>query len=177
MSRWLTRVAWLLLPLALGACRDANLANLEQELEAMRANPGKVNLDPVPPVPSYDSVDYTFADERSPFQPRLPEPEVLSGGGGEDSDLAPDETRPREPLEAYDLGRLELVGTLKVGGQPSALIKAPDGKVHRLRTGNHMGSDFGRIIGITDTSVQLVEIVPTGRGGWIERSTQLALDD
>ncbi|QFU00465.1 Pilus assembly protein, PilP [Halomonas sp. THAF5a] len=177
MSRWWTRIAWLGLPLALGACSDANLASLEQELEAVRANPGTVSLEPVPPAPSYESVDYIFADERSPFQARLPEPDTLPGSGGEDGDLAPDETRPREPLEAYDLGQLELVGTLKVGGQPSALIKAPDGNVHRLRTGNRMGSDFGRIIGITDTTVQLVEIVPTGRGGWIERSTQLALDD
>ena len=93
------------------------------------------------------------------------------------SDLAPDESRPKEPLEAFDLSQLELVGTLTVGGQPSALIQAPDGQVHRLRTGNYMGSDFGRIIGITGASVQLVEIVPTGRGGWTERSTRLTLDD
>ena len=177
MNHWLTRGALLALLLALGACRDANLAGLERELESMRVNPGDVVLEPVPPVPSYVSVDYYFADERSPFQARLPEPESQPDDEGGSSDLAPDESRPREPLEAYDLGQLELVGTLTVGGQPSALIKAPDGKMHRLRTGNHMGSDYGRIIGITNASVQLVEIVPTGRSGWIERSTQIALDD
>ncbi|MEQ6918518.1 pilus assembly protein PilP [Halomonas aquatica] len=177
MNRWLTRGPLLALLFALGACSDANLSGLEQELVSMRTDPGEVTLEPVPPMPTYASVDYYFADERSPFQARLPEPEDRPGGGGVNTDLAPDETRPREPLEAYDLSQLELVGTLTVGGEPSALIKAPEGKVHRLRTGNHMGSDFGRIIGITDASVQLVEIVPTGRGGWIERSTQLALNN
>ncbi|WP_280552811.1 pilus assembly protein PilP [Halomonas sp. 25-S5] len=176
MTHWLTRGALMALLLALGACRDANLPTLERELEAMRVDPGQVDLEPVPPMPTYTSVDYDFADERSPFQARLPEPEELPGGGA-DSDLAPDESRPKEPLEAYDLSELELVGTLTVGGQPSALIQAPDGKVHRLHTGNHLGSDFGRIIGITGASVQLVEIVPTGRGGWTERGTRLTLDD
>ncbi|MFO8046328.1 MAG: pilus assembly protein PilP, partial [Halomonas sp.] len=92
-------------------------------------------------------------------------------------ELAPDLTRPREPLEAFNLGQLDLVGTLTSGGQPSALVRSPSGTVHRLRVGNHMGSDFGRIISITSSSVQLIEVVPTGRGGWIERTTQLTLND
>lgn len=176
MTHGLTRVAWVALLFTLGACRDANLPELERDLEAMRADPGQVELEPVPPPPTYISVSYDYADERSPFQARLPEPEELPGGGA-DSGISPDESRPKEPLEAYDLSELELVGTLKVEGQPFALIQAPDGKVHRLRIGNHMGSDFGRIIGITDSSVQLVEIVPTGRGGWTERGTRLTLDN
>ncbi|MBB3183802.1 type IV pilus assembly protein PilP [Halomonas fontilapidosi] len=176
MKHWLTRVALLALLLALGACRDANLPALERELEAMRVDPGEVDLEPVPPMPTYTSVDYQFADERSPFQARPPEPEELPGMGA-DSNVAPDESRPKDPLEAYDLSQLELVGTLTVGGQPSALVQSPEGQVHRLRTGDHMGSDFGRIIGITESSVQLVEIVPTGRGGWTERSTRLTLKD
>lgn len=176
MTHWLIRGALVTMLLTLGACRDADLTGLERELEGMRVDPGEVTLEPVPPMPTYTSVDYKFADERSPFQARKPEAEEVSGGGP-DSGLAPDESRPKEPLEAYDLGELELVGTLTVGGEPSALIKAPDGKVHRLQVGNHMGTDFGRIIGITGASVQLVEIVPTGRGGWTERSTRLTLDN
>jgi len=176
MSVWLTRGALLAMLLMLGACRDADLPSLERQLEAMRVDPGEVDLAPVPPMPTYVSVDYRFADERSPFQARLEVTEDLPGDR-ENSDLAPDASRPKEPLEAYDLSELELVGTLTVGGRPSALIQAPDGNVYRLRAGNYMGSDFGRIIGITESSVQLVEIVPTGRGGWTERSTRLTLDD
>ncbi len=173
MTIWCRPLGLLLLALALGACRDAATGDLERELASLRADPGELTLEPLPPMPVFHSVDYRFADQRSPFQSRLPESRVLPEG---DVDLAPDTSRPREPLEAYELEQLNLVGTLTVGGTPSALVRAPDGNVHRLRVGDHLGSDFGRIVGITTASVQLVEIVPTGRGGWIERSTQLTLD-
>ncbi|ATJ84152.1 pilus assembly protein PilP [Halomonas beimenensis] len=173
MRNWLRIGALLPLALLLGACRDNDLDSLDRELAELRADPGELTLEPLPPMPVYRSVDYRHADQRSPFQARLPESRELPVG---DTDLAPDQTRPKEPLEAYNLDQLDLVGTLTVGGQPSALIKAPDGNVHRLRVGDRMGTDFGRIVGITEASVQLVEIVPTGRGGWIERSTLLSLD-
>ncbi|WP_016853495.1 pilus assembly protein PilP [Halomonas smyrnensis] len=173
MKSWGHGLALLGVVLSLGACRDADTGDLEQQLASLRADPGELALEPLPPMPVYHAVDYRFADQRSPFQVRLPESRTLPEG---DVDLAPDTSRPREPLEVYDLGQLDLVGTLTVGGAPSALVRAPDGNVHRLRVGDHMGSDFGRIVDITAASVQLVEIVPTGRGGWIERSTQLALD-
>ncbi|MCK2184606.1 pilus assembly protein PilP [Halomonas getboli] len=173
MMTWLRGAGLAGLVLMLGACGDANTGDLEQRLASLKADPGELTLDPLPPMPVYHSVDYRFADRRSPFQARLPESRDLPEG---DADLAPDTSRPREPLEAYDLGQLELVGTLTIDGAPSALVRAPGGNVHRLRVGDHMGSDFGRIVSITAASVQLVEIVPTGRGGWIERSTKLSLD-
>lgn len=173
MSGWQRLAALLALVPWLGACGEGETADLERRLDALRANPGDVTLTPLPPVPVYRSVDYRVADRRSPFQARQPESrEWPMGNAG----LAPDASRPREPLEAYDLEQLDLVGTLTVGGQASALIEAPDGNVHRLRVGDRLGTDHGRIVGIDEASVQLVEIVPTGRGGWIERSTQLSLD-
>lgn len=174
MNHWSSRMVLLSLALMLWGCSEANLPQLERELDAMRANPGQADLEPLPPMPSYVSVEYRFADERSPFQARMPEAEEVIGG---DTGLEPDFSRPKEPLEAFDLNQLELVGTLMVGGQPSALVKSPEGTVHRVRVGDHMGTDFGRIVGITNSSVQLVEIVPTGRGGWVERTTRLTLED
>ncbi|RTR03450.1 pilus assembly protein PilP [Halomonas nitroreducens] len=173
MRNWLRMGGALPVALVLSACGDPDLTGLERELAELRADPGALTLEPLPPMPVYRSVDYRFADARSPFQARLPESRELPAG---DVDLAPDMARPKDPLEAYHLDDLALVGTLMVGGQPSALVRAPTGNVHRLRVGDHMGSDFGRIVGITQASVQLVEIVPTGRGGWIERSTLLTLD-
>lgn len=174
MIRWPARSALVALLMALGACSDADLDTLERQLVSLQANPDAERLAALPPLPDYPAVAYRFAGERSPFQARLPQPETLPQG---EADLEPDRSRPREPLEAFDLSALDLVGTLSVGGRPSALVRAPDGTVHRLRVGNHLGSDFGRIVGITESSVQLVELVPTGRGGWVERSTRLTLDD
>ncbi|MFY0989420.1 pilus assembly protein PilP [Halomonas sp. C05BenzN] len=158
----------------LAGCADPQLGSLDRDLSAIRNDPGQVPRVELPEIPEYEPVPYDEADRRSPFIAQLPEAEQPPRGSEE---LAPDLERPREALEAYGLGELDLVGTLQVGGQPSALVRAPDGQVHRLRVGNHLGSDFGRIVSITEASVQLVEVVPTGRGGWIERSTRLTLDD
>lgn len=155
-------------------CADPRLGALDRELAGIRSDPGPTPDITLPEIPDYAPVAYDEADRRSPFIARLPEAEQSPRGSEE---LAPDLSRQREPLEAFDLGELALVGTLTQNGQPSALVRAPDGQVHRLRVGNYMGSDFGRIVGITSSTVQLVEVVSTGRGGWIERTTRLELDD
>ncbi|WP_230086176.1 pilus assembly protein PilP [Halomonas sp. 328] len=174
MNSILARGGGLLLLITLVGCGDPDIAGLDRQLAEIRANPGRLELSPLPDTPGYVAISYDQADRRSPFMARLPEPEGALAGGSED--LAPDMARAREPLERYPLDRLALVGTLSVGGQPSALVRAPDGEVHRLRNGNYLGTDFGRIVSITEASVQLVEVVPNGRGGWIERVRSLSLN-
>ncbi|RCV89219.1 pilus assembly protein PilP [Billgrantia montanilacus] len=173
-----TRRDWLaasgVLLLALSGCADPQLSSLDRELATIRANPGTPEPLQLPEVPSYEATPYQQGDRRSPFRPQLPEPEAVPVG---EAGLAPDTDRTREPLESYSLEELELVGVLAMGGKSNALIKAPDGEVHRLQIGRHMGRDHGRIVSITGSSVQLVELVPTGGGGWVERNTRIALDD
>lgn len=158
---------------ALMGCADPQLGSLDRDLSEIRNNPGQVERVALPEIPAYEPVPYDEAGQRSPFLPVMPEADVPLEGSDE---LAPDMSRPREALEAYGLNELDLQGILQVGGQPSALVRAPGGQVHRLRVGNYIGDDFGRIISITESSVQLIEVVPTGRGGWIERTTRLSLD-
>lgn len=164
---------WLVCVL-LTACADAEITQLDRELAALRSNPGEVSLPSLLPLPEVGRVTYDQASSRSPFLPERPEVETEPAGS---SELAPDLSRPPEPLEAYVLESLELVGTLNVGGRQSALVRAPDGQVHRLTIGNHLGTEFGRIVSITESSIQLVEVVATGQGGWIERSRQMTLDN
>ncbi|MCE8011110.1 pilus assembly protein PilP [Billgrantia desiderata] len=168
--RWLLALATLLL----AGCADPQLGELDRRLTDIRNDPGMPRPLEMPEVPDYAAVPYQASDRRSPFRPQLPEPEAAPRGS---SDLAPDPERAREPLEAYDLEALRLVGILTMGGQTNALVRAPGGEVHRLRTGNHLGRNHGRVVGITDSSVQLVELVPTGGGGWMERTARLALEE
>ena len=165
-----------LLALGMGlltACADPELRALEQELEEVRTDPGEVPRVELPEIPQIDRVAYTKSDDRSPFEPRRMQDQREVP---QTSELAPPPDRPREPLEAYDLSELDLVGTLTVGGEPSALVRGPDGKVHRVRIGNYMGLDHGRIVSITDASVVLVETV-LERNAWQERSRQIALGE
>ncbi|WP_111412920.1 pilus assembly protein PilP [Billgrantia lactosivorans] len=160
--------------LLLAGCADPRLGELDRRLNDIRANPGAPRVLEMPEIPSYAPVPYQASDRRSPFRPQLPEPEGAPAG---DSDLAPDLEREREPLEAYDLDALRLVGILTMGGQTHALVRAPEGEVHRLRPGNYLGRNHGRIVSITGSTVQLVELVPTGGGGWTERTTHMALEE
>ncbi|MGC3872762.1 pilus assembly protein PilP [Halomonas sp. GXIMD04776] len=162
-----------LLILTLTGCGDSDLGALERQLNVLQSRP-KGQVAPLPEAPVYRPVTYDQAAGRSPFAPQRPENERDNGTNME---LAPDLERPREPLEAYPLDGLTLVGTLRIDGRISALVRDPEGEVHRVYSGEHLGTDFGRITRIDEYSVQLMEIVPNGQGGWIERSGKLALND
>jgi len=89
--------------------------------------------------------------------------------------LNPDSTRPRQPLEVYPLDTLSMVGLLEQGDQLWGLIKDSQNTVHRVQVGNYMGQNEGRIIDINESAVYLVEIIPDGLGGYIERDASIAI--
>ena len=97
------------------------------------------------------------------------------------SDLAngirPDVKRPREFLEQFSLDTMKMVGTLQLQGRNYGLVQGKDGLVHRVLPGNFMGQNDGRILGITATRISIVEIIPDGLGGYIERPAALALTE
>ena len=169
------RPYWLAVAVAcvvITGCSDPRLAQLDRQLAELRNDPGPAPMLELPDLPQQDAADYTSTESRSPFMPREADAKRELPQA---SPLMPEVDRPREPLEAFDLSELELVGTLTVGSEPSALIKEPGGQVHRLRIGNYLGLNHGRIVGITSSSVLLVERV-VERGAWVERNRQLTLD-
>jgi len=89
--------------------------------------------------------------------------------------LNPDSTRPRQPLEVFPLDTLSMVGTLEQNSQQWGLIKDPQNIVHRVQVGHYMGQSEGRIIEISESAIHLVEIVPDGIGGYIERDASIAI--
>ena len=97
-----------------------------------------------------------------------------------DNGLRPDLDRPTEELEKYALGSLKMVGTYRDFNTSDlwALVKAPDGIVHRVREGNHMGQNFGEVFSITEQRIDLQEIVPDVKsGGWKERGAFISLTE
>src|SRR5256885_6859169 len=115
-----------------------------QDLRAWMQEQGKGakgKLDPLPQVKSYEPITYNAFDLPDPFKPRKIEP-VKSG-----SNLAPDLTRRKEPLEAYPLESLQMVGTLQKGRATFALIRTTEKDVYQVKIGNYMGQNFGAIVG------------------------------
>lgn len=158
---------WVVMPLLVTACSDP-LADLRGEIERAKARPGG-RIEPLPEVRPYVSVEYTMADERSPFTPGTD----LEGAGG----LRPDSDRPREYLEQFPLDTLSMVGTLTLGGVQYGLVRTNDGLIHRVVVGNHLGQNDGRVESINEANIGVVEIVPDGLGGYVERQAGLALSD
>ena len=90
--------------------------------------------------------------------------------------IAPEMARRKEPLEAYPLDAMVMVGSLNKTGTPTALLKI-DNLLYQVRVGNYLGQNYGKITKISETSVQLREIVQDATGDWIERTASLDLQE
>ncbi len=126
----------------------------------------------LPQFKPYESFSYSAAELRDPFVANV---DLESDGTTKTSLLNPDSTRPRQPLEVFPLDTLSMVGILEQNKQLWGLIKDPQNIVHRVQIGSYMGQSEGRIIEINDSAVYLVEIVPDGIGGYIERDASIAI--
>ena len=145
-----------------------------KDLQDWMAEQGKGvrgKLDPLPQIKPYEPFAYNDFDLPDPFKPRKIEPTKTDST----SKLAPDLNRRREPLEAYPLESLSMVGTLEKGRTLYALVKTPERDLYQVRQGNHMGTNFGVVVGISDTDIKLKELVQDGSGDWSERSSTLNL--
>lgn len=159
-----------------GCSQGNGFADLDQFMAETRAKP-RGHVEPLPEFSAYEAFSYSAADRRAPFEPPI-DVQLTMLDESPDSSVEPDLDRPREVLENYGLTDLTMVGTLTgLDGRVFALIADSDGGVHRVRQGNYMGSNYGRIIGVSETRVELMEIVPNGQGGWVERPRSLSLDE
>ncbi len=174
--RWLRVVGATLMMLALGACgrgitsTPGDAPNLEKWVADVRARPAPP-LDPLPVMQQFETFEYAAQDIRDPFSDAWSNPNA--GGTG----LRPDPNRRKEPLEQYPLDSLDMVGTIGAGGGLVALVMAPDRVTHRIRPGAYLGQSDGRVTSVHEDRIELVELVPDGAGGWLERPASIALED
>lgn len=155
--------------LVAGCGRDPNIELRQWMDEQAKAVKGKV--DALPPVKPYVPFAYNAFDLPDPFKPRKIEPARGL------SKLAPDLNRRKEPLEAYPLESLKMVGTLQQNKIMYALVRANDKTVYQVRSGNYMGQNFGTITTIGEGEIKLKELVQDSGGDWAERQSRLLLDD
>jgi type IV pilus assembly protein PilP len=141
-------------------------SDLDHFIEATKKEPGG-RVEPLPQVQPYEAFAYTDQDKRSPFVPGG------SGVGG----VRPDNHRNREFLEQFSLDTLKMVGTLNLNGSNYGLVQTKDGRVHRVVVGEHLGTNDGKITTISPSKIALVEIIPDGLGGYIERPAALGLNE
>lgn len=151
--------------LVMTGCNSARNEDLTSFMQTERAKSGG-RIEPLPAFPPYVSVIYSAAGLRSPFDP--PRDVVMRQETGTPTE-APNTSRPREYLERFNFAELTVVGNITMGGVEWALVSDGTGSVHRVREGMYIGQNHGRIASIEGTEVSVIEIVPDGQGGWIER--------
>ena len=172
MRRLRTAALAFALPALMSACGGEQHGDLRKWVKEQDNLPhGKVP--PLPQVKPYEPFEYAAIDLIDPFKARKIEPPKGAAAGG----IAPDLNRRREPLEAYPLEGLRMVGTLEQGKQMFALVRAPDNTLFRVRTGNYLGQNFGRIVSISESQVKLKEIVQDSGGNWEEKEQVLQLQE
>ena len=137
--------------------------------QAKSAHVGSVK--PIPQFKPYESFTYSAAELRDPFEAAV---DIDDEEDKEDL-LSPDKTRPRQPLEAFPLDTLRMVGVLEQGDNLWGLIEDPKQVVHRVKVGNYLGQNEGAITGISESEIFLVEIIPDGVGGYLERDASIAI--
>jgi type IV pilus assembly protein PilP len=160
--------------ITLAGC-TGGMGDLETYVDEVKARPpGRVP--PIPEFTPYLTFEYSAHDLRDPFKlVRAPSVEEIAGGGA--NGLKPDQDRPKELLEDFPLDTLRMKGTLAQGSNFWGLVQAPDGTIHRIREGNYMGQNYGKVIEVSPGQIDLTEIIPDGLGGWMERSASLALGE
>jgi type IV pilus assembly protein PilP len=149
---------------------SSDLEELQKKIAEVRARPGD-RIDPLPELKPYDTFTYNAANLRSPF---VPSPPVNASLG---SSLRPDSKRAREFLEQFPLDSLQMVGTLEMGGRKFGLVRDSSGLVHRVLPGQYVGQNDGKVTSISASKISVIQIVPDGVGGYIERPGAIALSE
>lgn len=173
-NRFTRRLCVLLIAMAATGCARSitstpgDAPNLEKWVADVQARPAPA-LDPLPVMQQFETFEYAAQTLRDPFSDAWSN----ADGGG----LRPDPNRRKETLEQYPLDSLDMVGTIGKGAGLIALVMAPDKVTYRVRPGAYLGQSDGRITGVHEDRIELVELVPDGAGGWLERPASIALED
>jgi len=160
--------------LLLAGCVDRGMQDLEEYVAEVKARP-PTPIDPIPQITQAETFLYIGENRRDPFMPTEGISDVLAEQIEEGP--RPDPSRRKEELEFFPLDSLRMVGTLDREGRMWGLVQTPDGTIHRVKAGNYLGQNDGRIISIEEERINIMELVPNGRGGYLERQASLALGE
>jgi type IV pilus assembly protein PilP len=156
----------LLLPLT--GCMSSN-DDLQSWVAEVKAKPA-APLDALPPLRTYPPIEYSAQGLRDPFSAPVSNSRDASGP-------APNPNRRKEALEAFPLDALRMVGTIGVDQGAVALVLAPDNVTYRVKLGDYVGQNDGKVVQVGAERIGLLELVSDGAGGWLERQASLALED
>jgi len=174
MRRALPGLTTLVLVSLLAAC-GADNEELSEWMERQRREV-KPNVTPLEPPKKFDPQPYASVQAVDPFSLQKLTVAIKMEARQPNSLLAAELNRRKEPLEAYPLDSMAMVGSVAKQGTPYALLRV-DNLLYQVKPGDYIGQNYGRITKITETEIALREIVQDAAGEWIERASTLQLQE
>jgi type IV pilus assembly protein PilP len=178
MSRRLNARA-ALLPMVCSALLLAGCSSDLHELQAwmeQQKREVRPNVRPIEPPKKFDPQPYLMAEQVEPFSNQKLTVALRQAVQQPNSVLEIEMNRRKEPLEAYPLDSMRMVGSVARQGRQYALLKV-DALLYQVKVGDYLGQNYGRITKISETEVALREIVQDASGEWVERPGNLQLQE
>lgn len=160
--------------LALSAC-SGEQEELQQWMDQQRREV-KPNVQPLSPPKKFNPQPYASTDGVEPFSSQKLTVALKQEARQPNSLLASEFNRRKEPLEAFPLDSMTMVGSVVKNGRHYALLRV-DKLLYQVKTGDYLGQNYGKIVKISETDVSLREIVQDAAGEWIERPSALQLQE
>jgi type IV pilus assembly protein PilP len=158
---------------SLVSCTSDTFTDLDEFMQEKRSRPGGV-IAPIPPFKAYKAFSYSATTLRSPFDRPVEIREIRHLQAV--STVEPDDNRVKEFLEQFTFDSLSMVGSLARSGVDWTLMQDPEGGVHRVKLGNFLGRNHGKIVEMTQSYIAVIEIVSDGNEGWVERPRSIKLN-
>lgn len=175
MKLWIKTISLVVCSLIVAACSNqSDDADLRRYIAAVQAKPAGP-IDPVPTFRPYEAFSYSAMLLRSPFDRPVVELQQLRRLAR--GKVEPDFNREPEHLENYSVSALSMVGTIEKDGQLWGLVADNVGGVHRIKQGNYLGRNHGRVVAVNQAQIEFIEIVSDGLKGWVERPRSLRIED
>ncbi len=171
-KRFLTKLLLMSGCLVLVACGGRSYEDLDVFMAETKAKPAGI-IEPIPAFKAYKAFTYSASGLRSPFEQPIEVSEITRLRMA--SNVNPDLNRTKEYLEQFSIDSFAMVGTLEQAGTLWALMADESGGVHRIKQGNYIGRNHGRIVETAETHISVIEIVPNGVDGWVERPRTITL--
>lgn len=150
-----------------------DIQDLQQYVDEVKSRKSS-RVESLPEIKPYQKFEYKVEGLRNPFDASELTVRITQSNKPK-STVSPVPDRPPQYLETFPLDTLRMVGTLSQGDDLWALIKTPDSTIQRVKAGDFMGQNHGKVISINEEKISLSEIVPDGYGGWRKRDTLVAL--
>ncbi|MCX9157523.1 pilus assembly protein PilP [Niveibacterium sp. 24ML] len=171
IERHLAQICVLLSLVVLGGCGADDHSGVRSWMDES-AKDMKGRVPPLPQIKTFPVVAYESGALIDPFKPAKLEAAKASAGGG----VRPDLNRRREPLEAFPLESLRMVGVLEMKGKLLAIVNA-NATLYQVGVGNYLGQNFGVITQVSESEITLKELIEDTNGDWVERVNSLLLQE